>query len=95
MISMTDSTIAPSQKNSDFLQRTFRLLLDTKKGACYEMDMFTCFLVCEGLSTDDVGVARGTVLQEIRPCAGFKTDHFVKEKLGGATVERFACSWPE
>ena len=45
--------------------------------------MFTYFLVCEGLSTDDVGVARGTVFREIRPWAGFKTDDFVKEKLGG------------
>ena len=43
----------------------------------------------EGLSTDDVGVAKGTtVFQELRPWAGFKTGHFVKENLGGATVER-------
>ena len=28
-------------------------------------------------------VARGTVVQEIRPGAGFKTSHFVKEKLDG------------
>ena len=33
-------------------------------------------------------MARGTVSQEIRLGAGFKTSHFVKEKLGGATVER-------
>ena len=37
---------------------------------------------------DDVGVAKGTAFQEIRPCAGFKTGDFVKEKLGGATVVR-------
>ena len=43
----------------------------------------------ERLWNDGVGVARGTVLQEIRPGAGFKTGDFVKEKLGGATaVER-------
>ena len=41
------------------------------------------FLVCKGLSNDDVGVARGTVFQEIRPIAGFKTGGFAKEKLGG------------
>ena len=41
------------------------------------------FLVCNGLSNNEVGVARGTVYQEIRPGAGFKTGHFVEEKLGG------------
>ena len=40
------------------------------------------FLVCEGLSNDDVGVARGTVFQEVWPEAGLKTGDFVKEKLG-------------
>ena len=50
---------------------------------CYEKHVFTCFLVRKGLSTDDVGVARGTVFPEIRPWAGFKTGDFVKEKLGG------------
>ena len=29
------------------------------------------------------GLARGTVFQEVRPGAGFKTGDFVKEKLGG------------
>ena len=41
-----------------------------------------CF-ACKGLSNDDVGGARGTVLKEIRPGAGFKTGDFVKEVLGG------------
>ena len=45
--------------------------------------MFSCLLVCEGLSNDDVGVARGTVFQEMRAGAGFKTGDFFKEKLGG------------
>ena len=40
--------------------------------------------MCKGLTTiDDVGVSRDTVFQEIRPGFGFKTDDFVKEKLGG------------
>ena len=44
-----------------------------------------------GLSIDDVGVSRDTVLREIRPGAGFETAHCVKEKLGGgATVVRFS-----
>ena len=29
------------------------------------------------------GGARGTVFREMRPGAGFKTDDFVKEMLGG------------
>ena len=31
---------------------------------------------------DDVGVAKGTGFQEIRPWAGFKIGDFAKEKLG-------------
>ena len=41
------------------------------------------YLVCGGLSNDDVRVVRGAVFQEIRPGAGFQTGDFVKEKLGG------------
>ena len=50
---------------------------------CYKQDTFTYFLVCKGLSINDVGVARGTVFQEVRVWAGFKTDEFGEEKLGG------------
>ena len=47
------------------------------------------FLFAIKLSNDDVGAARSTVFQEIRPRAGFTTNgDFVKEKLGGATVLR-------
>ena len=47
------------------------------------------FLVCKGLTIDDVEVSRDTVYdQEIRPGYGFETDDFGKDKLGGATVER-------
>ena len=61
---------------------------------CYEKNILKNVLVCEGLSNDDVGVARGIVFQEIRPEAGFKTGDFVKEKgVGGATtVERLRVS---
>ena len=38
-------------------------------------------LVREGLSNDDVGVAKGTVFQEIRPWVGFKTGDYIREKL--------------
>ena len=50
---------------------------------CSETYLSMYFLVCEGLSNDGVGVTRGTVFQETRPGAGFKTGEFVKEKLGG------------
>ena len=44
-------------------------------------------LVCQRGLIEDVGVARRTVFQEVRPGAVFKTGDFVKEKLGGV-VER-------
>ena len=37
-------------------------------------------------SKNDVGVARGTVFQEIRPRTGFKTGDFVKSKVGGGLL---------
>ena len=47
----------------------------------YQKDIFTCSLVSKGLvvvSNDDAGgVARTTLLQEIRPGVGFKTGDFV------------------
>ena len=63
-------------------------MLGTRKDATNNT-MFRYFLVCKGLSNDDVGRARGTVFQEIRPGAGFETCDFVTEKgVGGATVAR-------
>ena len=50
---------------------------------CYEKYIFTCFLVGEGLPTDDVGAVKGTVFQEVRPKDSFKTGDFVEEKFGG------------
>ena len=41
---------------------------------------FLCLLVPERLSSDDVGVARGTVFQELRPWAGSRT---ANEASGG------------
>ena len=42
------------------------------------------FLSAPGLSNDGVvGVAKGAILQEILPGAGFKTDAFIKETMGG------------
>ena len=39
--------------------------------------------MCKGLTIDNVGVSRDTVFLEMRPGAGFETDDFVEEKLGG------------
>ena len=44
--------------------------------------IFVYFLVCKKLSNDDIWVARGIILQEIRPVLSFETGDFAKEKLG-------------
>ena len=53
------------------------------ENGCYEEQIFTYCFGREGISNDYVGGARGTVVQEIRPGAGFKAGDFAKEKLGG------------
>ena len=57
-------------------------LLDKREDPI-ESKVSTYFLVCKGLSIDSLGVSRDTVLQEVRPGAGFETDDYVEEKLGG------------
>ena len=57
-------------------------LLDKREDPI-ESNVSTYFLVCKGLSNNDVGVSRDTVLQEVRPGAGFETGDSVEEKLGG------------
>ena len=49
----------------------------------------------KGLSNDDIGGARGTLFQETRPGAGFKTGDFVKEKWGGyrRTTRGYERTW--
>ena len=46
-------------------------LLDARKDTI-EKKVSIYFLVCEGLSIDDVGVSRDTVFQEIRPAISLK-----------------------
>ena len=77
----TDSTIAPPS-NQRWSLTNDSWLLD-KRTDTTENGVSTYFLVCKGLSIDDVGVSRDTVFQEIRPGAGFETSDFVKEMLGG------------
>ena len=50
---------------------------------CYETNVVAYFLGRKILPNNAVEVAMGTIFQEIRPAAGFKTGDFVKEKLGG------------
>ena len=47
----------------------------------------------DGRTMTSGGGQRGTVFQEVRPGAGFKTGDFVTEKLGGATVVRLSSRW--
>ena len=57
----------------------------------YDEKTSSCILLFakNGLSNDDVGVSRATVLQEIRPGAGFKTGDFVEEKLRGLPQDNY------
>ena len=48
-----------------------------------EKCIFANFLVCQGLSNDDVGVERGTACREIRPGAGFETGDVIEEMFRG------------
>ena len=74
----------PPQKTAIFFSEPFMAV--RHKEGYHEKIIITCFFLCKGPSNDDVGVAGGTVLQEIRSGAGFKTSDFVTD--GGATVER-------
>ena len=65
-----------------------RLVTARHEEGCYENSIFMYCLVCRGLWNDDVGMARGATFQDIPPGGGVKTGDFVKEKLGGAAVER-------
>ena len=68
----TDFTIAPLQ-NQRFSSTNASWLLNTRKDVM-KICIVTKILVGKGLSSDGVvGVAMGTVFQEIRPGAGFKT----------------------
>ena len=91
----TDSTIAPPpNKKKRFSLTTVSRLLDTRKDDIYMQKkyIFTyTFFVCEGLSNDGVGVARGghRISRVITPVrAGFKTDDFVRENLGDGLSQK-------
>ena len=76
----TRSTM-PFPKSSDFFnERSW--LYDTRRDAS-KNNPYLCLIGLKGLLNDDVGVARGPVLQEIRPGAGFQINGFVKVNVGG------------
>ena len=78
---LTDSTTAPRPRppaeTSDIFDERFMAARHEEE--CYEKNIFTCFFVCKGLSNGDVRVTRRTVLQKIRPDAGFKPGYFVEK----------------
>ena len=80
-LGLTDSTITPPPKPAISFT-TVSWLLDTSKHA-REKNSSMHFLFCKGRSNDDVGVARRTAFQALRPGAGFKTGDFIQEKMGG------------
>ena len=72
-------------KTSDFLQRTVHLAARHKEGYDLKQSIhvFSCVQRKAYRSLTSVCVSRDTVLQEIRPGAGFETGDFVEETLGG------------
>ena len=86
---LTAPTIAPP-KTGGFLQRRTNVFMAARhEEGCYEKSILEQFHVRKGLSNDDVGAARGTIFQETRPGAGFKTGDFVQEKLRGLPENGF------
>ena len=79
------TTIPPPHTPAIFFNERSRLL-ETRK-IQYRQQSIIYFLVCEGLSIDDVGLSTDTAFQEVLRGAGFETSDFVLEKFG-ATVER-------
>ena len=77
---VTGSTIAPPPNQRYSFNE--RRMAARHKEWCYEENIFMHSLGCKGLSNDDIEVERGTVKQEIRPGAGFKTGDSVEERLG-------------
>ena len=58
-----------------------------EEGRC-EKNILKRFHVCKGLSNDDVGAARGTVVKEIRRGADFKSGYFSLKKSWGGLPRR-------
>ena len=77
----------PSKKRASFFSTSVSWLPDTRKDA-FKKDIFIHNVACKGLSNDGIGVARGTVVQEIRAGAGLKNPMISSEFIAcsfGAT----------
>ena len=81
---LTDSTIAPPPQKQRLSLANDSWLLDIRRVAIkISRVSLMDFLVCNGLSNIDVGVAiRCTAFQDVRPGAGFKAGDFVKKSWG-------------
>ena len=78
-----DSPSPPQKKTAIFFSACTNVswLLDMRKVAVKSRSPYLCvFLFAMDYRTMASGLARGTVFQEVRPGAGFKTGDFVKEK---------------
>ena len=73
---------SPQQKTAVFFDERF--VAARYEEGCYEKHLLR-ICSCSRMTVDrsHVGVAKGTLFQEIRPWAGFKTGDFVKDKSGG------------
>ena len=71
------------EKNQLFCSANVSLLLDTRKHLMRntKIQAFSCVQSC--IEQRRAGIARGTVIQEIRPGSGLQTGDVVKERLGG------------
>ena len=74
----------PPPHRSDCLQRTVHGC-STRRTMPWKI-YIQIFVVCQGPSNDDVGVARGILYKRIRPGAGFKNGYFVKKNVEEATT---------
>ena len=71
----------PPKKTAIFVNERFMVARHDE--GCYEKKNFIRIYVFLFVLNGNVGVARSTVFEEIRPGAGFKTSDFVKELLAG------------
>ena len=80
----TDTTISshslPPDKAIFFSKRVVAARYEE---GCYEKDIYHALMFAKDYRPMTSGWQGAPKFQEIRPWAGFKTDDFVKEKLGG------------
>ena len=80
---LTDSAIVPQKPANLFIER---FMAARHKEGYNSNQRIHIFLLCKGLSIDNVVVSRDTLFHEIRPGADFETGDFVFSKLGGYRI---------